>query len=97
MEKISLSGRDGNGWNKKVMVLSPCELDGWTERSDGYWALKAAWPNSFGGPRYPASGRESHNNLIEKIFVGVMEIVKIKKTKVISPCELEGSREGGVG
>ena len=35
LEKIGQSGREGNGQNKKVMVFSPCELDGWMERGDG--------------------------------------------------------------
>jgi hypothetical protein len=34
LEKLSLSGREGYDQNKKGMVVSPCKLDGWTERGD---------------------------------------------------------------
>ena len=51
---------------KKEMVVSPCELDGWVERGDGQWVLKAVRPNSLCGPRYTTSGWEGRNNLIGK-------------------------------
>ena len=66
MEKINGISRDGSGQNKKVIVISPCELDGWTESGDSQWALMVAWPNSLCGLRYPVPGQKGRANLIEK-------------------------------
>ena len=58
----------------------------------------AARPNSHCGPRYPRSGREGYNNLIEKKLVTVnMPNVKTKTQKVFSPCELDTLRDNAVG
>jgi len=90
--KISQSSRDGNVQNKKVMVVAPCELDGWTERGVDWWVLKAAQPSSFCGPRYPALVWKGRNNLIEKKIGKVtgMEMVRTKEVMVVAPCKLDG-------
>jgi hypothetical protein len=42
-------------------------------------------PNSLCGQRYPAPGREGRNNLIKKVVVVVVEIVKTKKQRSSHP------------
>ena len=58
----------------------------------------AARANSHCGPRYAVSSREGGNNLIEKKLVAVnRKTAETKKSKVISPCDFDGSQEEGVG
>ena len=56
-----------------------------------------AGANSHCGQRYPVSGQEECNNLIEKIGLCECAICRNKKTKVISPCDFDVLQEEGVG
>ena len=63
----------------------------------GWQAMVMAWPNSLCGQRYPASGQEGHNNLIEKVVaVEVLSVTKTK-TKRVLHCELAVAWEKVVG